>query len=174
MKKIIFIDSQNENDKSFHLDRQEFYKTLKKDYKIQVVENISENDNSDIVFIHQSYFGDSNLMISSSERNELVKDSVFVFYGNNSQEKLDISEKEVSYFNFYVLHENFKAFHKELSQSRSIEDSSWQTLLGIDPKLEELLKYFENQKPVLELQDPRTKKEFKEHQAKLWAYLNLS
>ena len=74
-------------------------------------------------------------MISSSERNPIVKDSVFVFYGNNDQGPISIDEKEISYFNFEVLKQNFKAFIDELT-SNDLKASSWDDLLGFDPKAE--------------------------------------
>jgi len=146
MKKIIFIDTQNEKSNSFHLDRQDFYSKLNKEYKIPVVENIATTNKADIVFVHQSFYSDSNLMISSSERNPIVKDAIFVFYGNNSQEKIEITTDEVSYFNFYVLEQNFKAFINELT-SNDLQDNSWNALLGFDHVLEELLKAFVETSP---------------------------
>lgn len=146
MKKIIFIDTRDKTNSAFHLDRQDFYTSLNNEFSISVLENLSSADKADIVFIHQGFYSDSNLLISSSERNPIVKNSLFVFYGNNTQEPISIDKNEVSYFNFYVLKQNFKAFIEELSKNE-LKESSWNILLGFEPRLEELLESFESVSP---------------------------
>lgn len=146
MKKIFFIDSRNPESRDFHKDRQNFYEKLINTYKITVVEKITPDIIPDIIFIHQGFKMNSNLMSSESKRNPLLENSIFIFYGNNPQEALKISEKEISYYNFYTLEENFDEFYDELSKSGLI-NSVWDTLLGYDPQLEKLLEPFQNLSP---------------------------
>jgi hypothetical protein len=143
---IMFIDALSEKWDSYHDDRQEFYRQIREDCGILVTEQVPGDLRPDVIFVHQSFLFQSNLMDTNSQRHSSVADALFVFYGNNGQSQLEIGDKEVSYFNFYILQTNFRGFLEEVIVE-GLQRRSWESLFGFDPELERLLEPFSTLSP---------------------------